>query len=226
MPHKGFIFDLDGVVVDTATYHYLSWKKLANKLGFDINEAQNEQLKGVSRDQSLRILLKWGNVSVTEPEFTRLMVEKNNDYLSYISRMSSKEILPGVLQVLNYMEQKKYPIALGSASKNAKIILEKTAINQFFDVIIDGNDVTAAKPDPEVFVTAARRMNLAPYHCVVFEDSAAGIEAARTAGMISVGIGSKTILRQADYIFKAFTEMPIGFIDKLIYHESGLYHTR
>lgn len=226
MPRKGFIFDLDGVVVDTAIYHYLSWKKLANQLGFDITEAQNEQLKGVSRDQSLRTILQWGNITVTEAEFIRLMAAKNNDYLSYISRMTAKEILPGVLPILNYMVQKKYPIALGSASKNARIILQKTGIESLFNTIIDGNDVTIAKPNPEVFIAAAQKMNISPHHCIVFEDSAAGIEAARNANMLSVGIGNKTVLRQADYIFNNFTEISVEFIDTLIQHEPRLHTTR
>lgn len=226
MPRKGFIFDLDGVVVDTAIYHYLSWKKLANQLGFDITEAQNEQLKGVSRDQSLRTILQWGNITVTEAEFIHLMATKNNDYLTYISRMTAKEILPGVLPILNYMVQKKYPVALGSASKNARIILQKTGIESLFNTIIDGNDVTIAKPNPEVFIAAAQKMNIPSHHCIVFEDSAAGIEAARNANMLSVGIGNKTVLRQADYIFNNFTEISVEFIDTLIHHEPRLHTTR
>lgn len=212
----GFIFDLDGVIVDTAKYHYLAWKKLANELGFDFTEEQNELFKGVSRKRCLEILLDIGKINATQEQFDAWMVEKNEDYLEYIENMDASEILPDVPKVLNYLRSKGVPIALGSASKNAKPILEKVGILPFFDEIVDGNSVTKAKPDPEVFLIAARLLGLNPKDCVVFEDALAGIEAANNAGMISIGIGDANILSGADYNFNDFTEIDLGFIKKLL----------
>lgn len=213
---KGFIFDLDGVIVDTAKYHFLAWKKLANGLGIDFTEEENEQLKGVSRVRSLQKILTWGNKSLTSDKFTDLMAKKNDDYLSYIEKMDESEVLPDVHKVLNILKRNKQPIALGSASKNAKPILEKVNLLSDFDAIVDGNDVSRAKPDPEVFITAAKLLNVDPKACVVFEDSVAGVEAANLAGMVSVGIGSKNVLGHADYVFKDFTQISKDFINQLI----------
>lgn len=226
MKKKGFIFDLDGVIVDTAEYHYRAWKKLANTLGFDISEARNEQLKGVSRIRSLQQILEWGNIRYTEAEFQRYLNSKNEDYLSYIAKMTANDILPGVSEIIDHLLSKKQPVAVGSASKNAGFILEKIGIKQLFTAIVDGNEVSKAKPDPEVFLSAAGKMKVAPGNCIVFEDAIAGIEAAKKARMIAVGIGDKNILHHADYVFKDFTEMKIDFIDTLLNHESELYPAR
>lgn len=217
MTHKkGFIFDLDGVIVDTAKYHYLAWKKLANELGFEFTEEQNEMFKGVSRKRCLEILLDLGNVDASQEQFDTWMVEKNEDYLSYIAKMDESEILPKVKKVLKYLKKKDQPIALGSASKNAQPILEKVGLIPYFKSIVDGNHVTQAKPDPEVFLIAANDLRIKPEDCIVFEDSVAGIQAANIANMISIGIGDKNVLHEADYIFKDFTEMKKKFIKKLI----------
>ena len=213
---KGIIFDLDGVIVDTAKYHYLAWKKLANQLGFEFTEEQNELFKGVSRKRCLDILLEMGNLSATQEQKDVWMIEKNNDYLAYIEKMDDSEILPDVPKILTLLKENAIPIALGSASKNALPILEKVGLAHFFDVIVDGNSVTKAKPDPEVFLMAAKKMNLSPSNCIVFEDAVAGIEAANAANMISIGIGDKKVLSQANYIFKDFTEISIDFMKKLI----------
>lgn len=214
--HKGFIFDLDGVIVDTAKFHYLAWRKLANDLGFDITEVQNEQLKGISRVRSLEIILEWGKVNLSQDEFMEQMALKNDNYLSYISSMTKKDLLPGVSNVIDYLSEKNIPFALGSASKNARIILEKTGLIQKFNAVVDGNDVSKAKPNPEVFLIAASKLKIEPENCIVFEDSVAGIKAANTAEMISVGIGEKDILNEADYIFSDFIEIKIDFINQLI----------
>jgi beta-phosphoglucomutase len=216
MKTKGFIFDLDGVIVDTAKYHFLAWKKLANDLGIDFTEEENEQLKGVSRVRSLQKILTWGNKSLSSQEFESLMAKKNEDYLSYIDKMDDSEVLPDVHRVLSALKMKEQPIALGSASKNAKSILEKVNLLDDFDAIVDGNDVARAKPDPEVFVTAAEKLNVAPETCVVFEDSVAGIEAANIAGMTSIGIGSKDVLGHADHVFQDFTQISDDFLNQLI----------
>lgn len=219
MNRKGFIFDLDGVIVDTAKYHYLAWKKLANSIGIDFSEAQNEHLKGVSRVRSLEKILEWGNKTLSETEFTQLMAMKNDDYLSYISKMDDSEILPDVTKTIDYLAKHNQLIALGSASKNAKQILNKVKLINCFDVIVDGNNVTEAKPNPEVFLNAANSLQMRAEDCIVFEDSVAGIQAANNAQMISVGIGEASILNEADYVFKDFTEISTEFLTKLINEE-------
>jgi len=214
--NKGVIFDLDGVIVDTAKFHYLAWRKLANDLGFDITESQNEQLKGVSRVRSLEKILEWGEVNLTEDEFMEQMAMKNDNYLTYISSMTARDILPGVKKVIDFLKEKEIPLALGSASKNARSILEKTGLYQSFDVVVDGNDVNKAKPDPEVFLIAASQLGVAPANCIVFEDSQAGIEAANIAGMISIGIGDKEVLQDGDHVFEDFTKIEIEFIKEIL----------
>ncbi|PQJ73693.1 beta-phosphoglucomutase [Polaribacter butkevichii] len=213
---KGFIFDLDGVIVDTAKYHYLAWKKLANHLGFEFTKEQNELFKGVSRKRCLEILLEIGNRKATQEEFDTWMVEKNVDYLEYIENMDASEILPDVPKVLAFLKEKNVPIALGSASKNAQPILEKVGLLHYFDTIVDGNNVTKAKPDPEVFLLAAKQLGVNATDCVVFEDAVAGIEAANAAKMISIGIGDQQILSEAQFNFNDFTEISTGFIQELI----------
>lgn len=216
MHKKGFIFDLDGVIVDTAKYHFLAWKNLANNMGVDFTEIQNEQLKGVSRVKSLEKILNWGNKSVSEEEFMELMAIKNEEYLGYINKMTEEEILPDVPKILSFLQEENQGIALGSASKNARTILNKVKLFSVFEVIVDGNDVSKAKPNPEVFLIGAQKLGLDQHDCIVFEDSVAGIKAANNAGMISIGIGEKDILHEADYVFKDFTEISTDFIKELI----------
>jgi len=216
MNKKCFIFDLDGVIVDTAKYHFLAWKNLANSIGIDFSHTQNEQLKGVSRKQSLEKILAWGNKTLSDIDFQDLMHTKNSEYLNYIATMDCSELLPEVDSTIHYLKKRNQYVTLGSASKNARPILEKINLIQFFDIIVDGNDVIEAKPNPEVFLKAAKLTNTTPNHCIVFEDSVAGIQAANTAGMISIGIGNKTILSQAVYNFTNFTELPNSFLEELI----------
>lgn len=213
---KAFIFDLDGVIVDTAKYHFLAWQKIANQLGIDFTHEHNELLKGVSRIRSLDIILELGKTEASQEDKDKWLVQKNEDYLSYLVDMDESEILPGVMPVLKYLKEKKQLIALGSASKNAKPILEKTGVLNYFDAIVDGNDVSNAKPDPEVFLIAAKHLGKKPEDSIVFEDSVAGIQAANIGGMISVGIGDAKTLHEAKYIFKDFTLIDKSFIDNLI----------
>jgi beta-phosphoglucomutase len=222
MNKKGFIFDLDGVIVDTAKYHFLAWQRLAKSLDIDFTEEENEQLKGVSRVKSLEKILSWGNKTISEDQFKALMGKKNEEYLSYIAEMGSDEILPDVPRVLNTLLDKQQPISLGSASKNARVILERVDLKKYFNAIVDGNDVSKAKPDPEVFLIAAKLLNMKPENCIVFEDSVAGVEAANIANMVSIGIGSKAILGHAQYVFKDFTEISEDFINNLI-NNKGTY---
>lgn len=218
MIKKGFIFDLDGVIVDTAKYHFLAWKSLANSIEIDFTHAQNEQLKGVSRIKSLEKILNWGDITISEDKFNELLHIKNRDYLNYIETMSESEILPDVSKTLDDLINRNQPIALGSSSKNAIEILKKVDLLHKFNSIVDGNDVVKAKPDPEVFLKASRLLNVEPNNCIVFEDSIAGIQAANAVNMISVGIGEKDILHEADHVFKDFTEMNFEFIQYLINH--------
>lgn len=213
---RGIIFDLDGVIVDTAKFHFLAWRKLANDLGFDITLEQNEQLKGVSRVYSLEQILKWGNVSVSKDDFEELMVTKNEDYLARISGMSEEDLLPGVKKVLDYLTEEEIPYSLGSASKNARPILKSLNIYDRFAAIVDGNDVSKAKPDPEVFLIASEKLGVQPEDCIVFEDSVAGVTAANRANMMSIGIGDKNILSEADHIFADFTDIKIEFIKQIV----------
>lgn len=213
---KGFIFDLDGVIVDTAKYHYLAWKKLANELGFEFTKEQNELFKGVSRKRCLEILLDIGKIKATQEQFDTWMIDKNVDYLAYIENMDASEILPDVPKILQFLKENKIPIALGSASKNAQPILEKVGLLHYFDAIVDGNNVTKAKPDPEVFLLAAKQLGVNAEDCVVFEDAVAGIAAANAAKMISIGIGDEKVLAKAKFNFHDFIEISIDFIEGLI----------
>lgn len=216
MNRKGFIFDLDGVIVDTAKYHFLAWKTLAEGIGVEFTEIQNEQLKGVSRQKSLEKILEWGDKTLSEEDFDRLMRLKNEDYLSHIEHMKADEILIDVPKVLDFLIAKQQPLALGSASKNAHTILEKVHLLEKFEAIVDGNGVTIGKPNPEVFLNAAKLLKVNPSDCIVFEDAIAGIQAANAADMISIGIGDASVLNEADYVFKDFTEISEAFLNTLI----------
>ncbi len=216
MTKKAFIFDLDGVIVDTAKYHYLAWKKIATDLGIEFTHEHNELLKGVSRVRSLDIILGLGQVEASQEQKDQWLIQKNEDYLSYLVDMDQSEILPGVMPVLDFLKANQQPIALGSASKNARPILEKTGILSYFDVIVDGNDVSNAKPDPEVFLQAAQKLGITNENSIVFEDSVAGIQAANIASMTSIGIGDATILNEAKFNFKDFTFIDEAFLNSLI----------
>jgi beta-phosphoglucomutase len=204
MTIKGCIFDLDGVLVDTARFHFLAWKSLADRLGFEFTESDNERLKGVSRMASLEILLEIGKLAPTDIQKLEYAAEKNALYLQYIEKMTPEDILPGVREFLTELKKAGIRVGLGSVSKNARTILTKTGITEFFDAIVDGNIISRAKPDPEVFLTGAKMLDLPPAQCVVFEDAVAGVEAAHRAGMKCVGVGSRHILNEADAIIPGF----------------------
>lgn len=213
---KAFIFDLDGVIVDTARYHYLAWQKLAQEFGIEFTPEHNEHLKGVSRIRSLDIILDLGNIQATQEEKDKWLFDKNELYLSYLVDMDQSELLPGIIDTLKFLKENGQYIALGSASKNARPILEKTAIMPYFDAIVDGNDVTNAKPDPEVFLRACQLLFVSPEDSIVFEDSVAGVQAANSARMKSIGIGDQEILHEAEYIFPDFTTINHQFLRSLI----------
>lgn len=210
-----FIFDLDGVIVDTAKFHFLAWQNLAKKVDIHFTEKENEQLKGVSRVKSLEKILAWGNKTISEERFQNLMDDKNKDYLSYVHKMTKDDILPGVIDFLKVVKSKGHPVALGTASKNSLTILKAVGLTNMFDAIVDGNKVTKAKPDPEVFLKAADLLNTPPEDCIVFEDSIAGVKAANTGNMLSIGIGEKSVLNEADHCFKNFTEFDYQFFENI-----------
>jgi len=213
---KGFVFDLDGVLVDTAKYHYLAWKKFAEEFNYDFTEEENEEFKGVSRKRCLDILLNKVGVKASQNQIDQWLIQKNEDYLSYISEMNPSEVLPGVKDFLDTLQLKGIPMAVGSASKNAVPILEKVGLLSYFIDIIDGNKVTKAKPDPEVFVLAAKSLQVNVEDTIVFEDAIAGIQAANTAGMVSIGVGDDNILSEADYNIENFKDITNEFLTELI----------
>jgi beta-phosphoglucomutase len=198
------IFDLDGVIVDTAKFHFLAWRRLANELGFDFTEAQNEQLKGVSRIQSLELILQWGGISLDEPAKLALAEQKNDWYRDYILQMEPGDILEGVEDFLAELKGNGIKIGLGSASKNAETILQRVGLADVFEVVIDGNRHTKSKPDPEVFLTAAAALGVAPEQTIVFEDAEKGVDAALNGGFYAVGVGSPEVLGHAHYVIPGF----------------------
>lgn len=207
---KACIFDLDGVIVDTAKYHYIAWRRLANQLGFDLSEADNEQLKGISRVESLEIILKIGGVQLDEARKVEMAAEKNAYYLELCKEMTPDEVLPGVRTFMEELRGNSIGTALGSASKNARMILKQIDMLSFFDVLIDGNNVTKGKPDPEVFLKGAAGLGIAPEFCAVFEDARSGIEAAKSGGMMAVGIGSEESLNEADVVIPGFQNFTLS----------------
>jgi beta-phosphoglucomutase len=212
---KAIIFDLDGVIVDTARYHFLAWKRLAAELGIELTEEDNEKLKGVSRMQSLEIILQLGGVSLSQEDKDKLASKKNTWFNDYLAAMVPDEIFPGVYQLISKLREKGYKIALASSSKNAMTVIHLLHIQQLFDVVVDGNMITHSKPDPEVFLQAAQMLDIDPRYCLVFEDAEAGVEAAIRAGMKCVGIGSveqlgkanKVITRTGDFNFDMLKEL-------------------
>lgn len=211
--YKGILFDLDGVLVDTARYHYLAWKKLALQWDLELTPEANEELKGVSRVNSLHWILKKANVSLTDEGFKRAMEQKNQDYLSYIAKMDSGDLLRGALDFLKDCQRQGYRMALASASKNAPLIIEKLGIHHFFDAIADGNSTTKSKPDPDVFLIAASSIGIDPTQCVAIEDSQKGIQAANNAGCYTVGIGEKEVLTEANTVYKGLYEFRINDLE-------------
>jgi len=212
---KACLFDLDGVIVDTAKYHYLAWKRLCNELGFDLTVEENESLKGISRVESLNILLRKGNVTISPEEREELLIRKNDWYLGYVNTMKADEILPGVLHFLKAVRASGRQTALGSASKNAMHILETLDIVPLFEAVIDGTKVTRGKPDPQTFLLGADALGVEPSKCVVFEDAAAGVDAAIAGGMYAVGVGAPEVLHRAHRVIPGFDGMGLEFFDEI-----------
>ena len=209
---KGCIFDLDGVLVDTAHYHFLSWKKLAKQLGIAFDESQNEALKGVSRVESLEHILRLGNVELPADEKIKFAALKNEWYVDMISDLDESALLPGAISLLIEMKQAGLKIALGSASKNALPVLKSTGILPYFDFIADGNSTLKSKPDPAVFYIAAEGLSLFPAECLVLEDSQKGVQAAVLGGFMSLGIGEESVLSDADHVVHSLEAIDLHHI--------------
>lgn len=212
MKIKACIFDLDGVIVDTARFHYQAWKRLADNLHIPFDEHDNEQLKGVSRATSLEIILRNGTKSYTDIEKQEMVLNKNAWYLELCSTIDETEILPGIHAFLDDLKENNILIGLGSASKNAFLILEKLRLIPYFDSIVDGNKITAAKPDPQVFLRAAQELMVKPQEAVVIEDAEAGIEAALSGGFYAVGIGDTKILSKANIVLRSTAEITMELL--------------
>lgn len=207
---KACIFDMDGVLVSTEIYHFKAWKRLADTIGISIDEKFNENLKGVSRAVCIDLILKHGGVEKTQEEKDALAAQKNEWFLEYVkSEITPANVYPGVIDFLKAVKAKGYKTAIGSASKNAPLLVEKLGIRQYFDAIVDGNMITKAKPNPEVFLKGAELIGVAPENCVVFEDAISGVEAAKNGGMFCIGVGSPNLLTKADFCIGGFTEMNI-----------------
>ena len=195
---KGLIFDLDGVLVTTEHNHFIAWKNTAEILGIPFNEEDNEQLKGISRVDSLKKILELRNKSISDETFNELLTKKNEYYLNSIADINQSNLLPGVLSVLKNAQLHGIKCAVGSSSKNARFILSKLQIDSYFSVIVDGNDVSFPKPHPEVFLKGAQQMGLEPFECIVFEDAKSGVQAAKEGGFTTIGVGNPTLIDFVD----------------------------
>lgn len=213
---KGFIFDLDGVLTDTAEYHYLAWKKLADRLGIQLDREMNEQLKGISRMDSLDRILAIGNQMdrYTLEEKEKLADEKNEDYKELILEVTPNDLLPGIANLLADLRAKDIRLALASASKNGPVIMERLGIADMFDTVVDPATLAKGKPDPEIFIKGAQQLNLKPIECVGVEDAQAGIESINAAGIFSVGVGTKEMMKEADYAVTSTQELKLEEILK------------
>lgn len=201
------IFDLDGVLVDTAKYHFRSWIKLAETLGFEIQPELEEELKGISRMKSLEIVLKAGGIQADEEEKILYAKQKNDWYLESLENLSDEVILPGVIDFLDHLRDEGIPMAVGSASKNATFVLNQLNMTDYFVTIVDGTMVRQSKPDPEVFLNAARDLQYPPDKIIVFEDSAKGLVAAHKGGFHTIGIGDPEKLKEAAVVIPNFQKM-------------------
>ena len=209
----GFILDLDGVICDTAKFHFQAWEKLAAEYGYTLTNHDNEALKGVSRPDSLKFILQKANKSISDEQFELDLARKNEWYLELISNMDPTYLLTGVADFFDRAEARNIPIALGSASRNANLVLEKLGLKHRFMSIVDANLVTKGKPDPETFTTAAAMLGIPPNQCFVFEDSAAGIQGAIDGHMTPIGIGNPSDLIYAKYCFPNLGAFDFQLID-------------
>ena len=212
---KACIFDLDGVIVDTAHYHFLAWRRLAHELGFELTSSDNERLKGVSRMKSLEIVLELGGVEASADERERLATRKNTWFQEYVEEMAPDEIFPGVKELIRDFKAIGLKVGLASSSKNARTVIRRLGIGNEFDAMVDGNMVIHSKPHPEIFLSTAKLLDVQPELCVVFEDAEAGVEAAIAAGMKCVGVGSEEQLRMAHRVVAKTAEFRAADLTQL-----------
>ncbi len=204
---KAVIFDFDGVLVHTNEFHYLAWKRVTERIGVPFDEVVNARLLGLSRADSLEVVLERSNKHFTSQQKQALCDEKNEIYRSYLAQMSPKDVSCEVLPALDCLREQGMKIAVGSSSKNARFLLEKLQLTEKFDVIVDGTEVTHGKPDPEVFLKTAAKLAMLPQHCLIVEDSVAGVAAAATCGMTSVAVGYAATCGAADFNLENLSEL-------------------
>lgn len=204
---KGFIFDLDGVITDTAELHFQAWKTLSEEIGWDFDRSVNENLRGVSRMDSIKIIMNHNNASIKEDSLINLATKKNDIYVDSLNQLTHNDFLPGAKELLVELKNEGYKIALGSASKNSSKVLKQLDATQFFDIIGDGNSVKKSKPAPDIFLFGAEKLNLKPEECIVFEDAESGIDAAIAGGFYSVGIGPKERVGHANIRFDSIKQV-------------------
>lgn len=213
---QAFIFDLDGVLTDTAEYHFLAWKQLATQLGIEFSRADNELLKGVDRMGSLELILQLGQKQLSQDEKLTLAEQKNAEYLKLVQTMSPADLFPGVLPLFSSLKAAGVKTALASASKNAALVLQKLCIPDLFDYVADSNLIKNGKPDPEIFLTCAQALGVAPERCIGVEDAPAGVTAIKAAGMHALGIGEPHALTQADLVIPAVSALNQPLLTKLL----------
>lgn len=205
---KAFVFDLDGVLVFTDRFHYQAWKKMADRIGVYFDETINNRLRGVSRAESLEIILeRWEGAPLSQEEKEALMTEKNDSYRELLKNMTPADVADDVRKTLDELKARGHKLAIGSSSKNTKFILAQVGLENFFDAISDGTNITRSKPDPEVFLKAAQFLGEKPENCIVVEDAFAGIDAAKAAGMTGVGIGDASSYEKADIRIQNFSQL-------------------
>ena len=211
---RAFIFDLDGVITDTAEYHYLAWKQLANEMGITFTREDNERLKGISRMESLEIILEIGNKqsSYTVEEKEKLATQKNEHYMELIKQITPNDCLPGIKQLLNDIKAAGYKLGLASVSKNAPAVMNSLQLSDQFDYMVDAHTIKKGKPDPEIFLKAAERLGVHADECIGIEDAEAGVEAIKSAGMFAVGVGSKDQLAKADLLYSNTSDLSLNEI--------------
>lgn len=203
---KGFIFDLDGVITDTAEQHFEAWKKLADELGWIFDRKVNEKLRGVSRMASINIIKDHNKANVDEDTLFQLAEKKNNYYKEALKELSQDDFLPGAKELLIHLKREGFKVALGSSSKNAKTVLSQLQATPYFDAVADGNSTKRSKPEPDIFLFGAKALKLKPEECIVFEDAESGVDAAKKGGFHSVGIGPKGRVGHADVRFETMKE--------------------
>ena len=209
---KAFIFDLDGVITDTAEYHFLSWKRLTDEIGWRFDREINEQLRGVSRLDSIQIIADHNQLNLTSDELNKLANEKNQYYVDSLDQISTDDYLPGVRTLLDDLKSEGVKIGLGSASKNSRKVLEQLEALSYFDVIGDGNSVAKSKPAPDIFLHVAKQLEVEPSESIVVEDAESGVEAAKTGGFHCIGIGPHDRVGKADLVFASTAQATLAKI--------------